>query len=396
MNKIRFIELLNDRIEEAKRNISDIQKLEKIPIRSYPKVFYSYPSEQIESAKNSLRKWQQVTQDILHNYYGTDGHENVQRFIKTIVKNKVGIDIKNELSAEYKSAIAVLEGIIESDKLLEYDMSTENVTACDKPKKIFISHSSMDAEFAEALVNMLHAIGVQYNEIFCSSVPGCWVEEGQDFIQTIKKHFQDYELYMLYIHSPRFYNSHVCLNEMGAAWIAQSDYSSFLTSDMSYEQMDAVVRNTEIAIKVDTNDANFRLNDWQNRLLRWLNKPAVETNVWEYHRGIFLNTVKNIHYNQKKTSEIQLSEYDEERLKKWIDSGDNSLFQVWYAEGSATFGLGAKNQYTVKGGREIAEWEAFFKRLLSLKFVEIVGYKNGHPYYKLTEAAYRYFDKKTE
>lgn len=94
---------------------------------------------------------------------------------------------------------------------------------------------------------------------------------------------------------------------------------------------------------------------------------------------------------KKKTIEVQLSKDEEERLKKWVDSGDNMLSQAWYAEGNVTFGLGAKNQYTVKGGREIAEWEAFFKHLLTLGLVEIVGYKKEHPDYKLTVAAYNYF-----
>ena len=386
---MQIAELIELKVSEGKDILIELDEMRKA--RGAAINVNYYVNEDVEKCRKHINKWQMTSKDILISKFG-ETHRYVSSFEKTVSNKDKGFDYKKEFLYEVNRGLSVLESVRESLNLgLNTSVAVEK-TEENKPKKIFISHSTADAEFAEALVNMLHAIGVQYNEIFCSSVPGCWVEEGQDFIQTIKKHFQDYELYMLYIHSPRFYNSHVCLNEMGAAWIAQSDYSSFLTSDMSYEQMDAVVRNTEIAIKVDTNDANFRLNDWLNRLLRWLNKPAVETNVWEYHRGIFLNTVKNIHYNQKKTSEEQLSEYDKERLKKWVDSGDNTLFQAWYAEGSATFGLGAKNQYTVKGGREIAEWVGFFKRLLSLGLVEFVGHKKGHPDYKLTEAAYIYFD----
>lgn len=265
-----------------------------------------------------------------------------------------------------------------------------------KPKKIFISHSHDDAEFAKALVNLLVLMGFEAKkEIFCSSVPDCWVEDGEDFIDVIKKHFDEYELYVIYIHSPRFYSSHISLNEMGAAWALQSDHSSFLTSDMDYKNMDGVIDDQEISIKVNADEAPSRLNDWKQRILEWFDKPDVDTNIWERRRNKFIEETKAIVYADPKQETTKLSDADAEKLKVWVYADDNELFQAWYSSDSAVFGLGAKNQYTVDTARDIAEWLGFFKRMHEQGFIEKVGYtkEGNHPKYQLTEKAYQYFDK---
>lgn len=43
----------------------------------------------------------------------------------------------------------------------------------NKPHKLFISHSSKDAEYMKAFVDLLVTIGVHKNQITCTSVPQC-------------------------------------------------------------------------------------------------------------------------------------------------------------------------------------------------------------------------------
>lgn len=216
-----------------------------------------------------------------------------------------------------------------------------------------------------------------------------------NFLDAIKTHFIQYDLFVIFIHSPRFYESHISLNEMGAAWALQQEYSSFLTKDMTFAQMDGVVTNQEIAVKVDSSEAKPRMNDWKDRVLAWLAKSQINATIWERNRDAFLQSVNVISYEaQQQQGKVQLTNTDEERLRTWVDSGDNSMFQVWYSGNTAVFGLGASNQYQVESGREMAEWQGFFKRLLALGLIEQIGYtQNGkHPEYRLTENAYKYFD----
>ena len=43
----------------------------------------------------------------------------------------------------------------------------------NKPHKLFISHSSKDAEYMKAFVDLLVTIGVHKDQITCTSVPQC-------------------------------------------------------------------------------------------------------------------------------------------------------------------------------------------------------------------------------
>lgn len=90
-------------------------------------------------------------------------------------------------------------GNYDTEDMLEYKEFTKDVTrmffnkygmavkeqkkspVIEKSKKIFISHSSDDKEFAKALVNLLMLMGFVRDEIYCSSVPGVWITDGKDF-----------------------------------------------------------------------------------------------------------------------------------------------------------------------------------------------------------------------
>lgn len=48
----------------------------------------------------------------------------------------------------------------------------------NKPHKLFISHSSKDAEYMKAFVDLLVTIGVHKDQITCTSVPQCNIPVG--------------------------------------------------------------------------------------------------------------------------------------------------------------------------------------------------------------------------
>ena len=365
-----------------------------------------YDENAFETFKQAKKKWENVTKEILQQAFDIPKNNYFEEFSKAgyiaIVTGREDwvIEYKKEVSQK----IAALESLIEQLPYIpcaQIEMASVPASKA-KAKKIFVSHSSKDADFAKALVKLLLLMGFQPNEVFCSSVQGCWVDNGGDFFKVIRKHFDEYELFVIFIHSPRFYESHVSLNEMGAAWVLQSEYCSFLTADMSFKQIDAVVPSSEVAVKVNGDEPKSRMNDWKNRILSWFKKKEMVESLWEMYRDDFLEKANQIVYPSNTSQSTSkpivhnvLSDEDEKRLKEWVDSNDNELYQVWYTGGSAVFGLGAMNQYEVKSGKEMAEWQSFFKRLLAIGLIEAVGYtSNGnHPEYQLTEKAYKYFEQ---
>lgn len=130
-----------------------------------------------------------------------------------------------------------------------------------RPPKIFISHKSEDVGFVNALVNLLRLyIGSDEDKIFCSSVPNYKIGLGKDIYPEIKAQFEKHDVFMIIIHSPRYYQSSVCLNEMGAAWIQSTECCSFLTSDCDFNDLRGVIDKNYISIKVNA-DACERPNE---------------------------------------------------------------------------------------------------------------------------------------
>lgn len=98
---------------------------------------------------------------------------------------------------------------------------------------------------------MMLKLGVKDECIFCSSYQGFGVPYGKNIFDYIK---EQYDLLVLFIHSPRYYESHVSLNEMGAAWVLRSEHRSFLTKDCEFNQLDGVINSDEAAFRAGQED----------------------------------------------------------------------------------------------------------------------------------------------
>jgi len=100
-----------------------------------------------------------------------------------------------------------------------------------KKSKVFISHATRDKAFVEKIVELLEFMGLNEKQIFCSSMPGYDVPVGADFLDYIKEQYEEYELFVIFVHSPNYYHSTVSLNEMGAAWVLRQRAVSFCFRD---------------------------------------------------------------------------------------------------------------------------------------------------------------------
>lgn len=170
-----------------------------------------------------------------------------------------------------------------------------------RPPKIFISHKSEDKPFVDALVDLLrHYIGSEPNKIFCSSIPNYKIDLGKEIYDQIAAQFADNDVFTIIVHSPRYYQSSVCLNEMGASWILNTDCCSILTSDCEINELNGVIDKRFISIKVNNEDAKDRMNDFLYEVMDFFELPKPEFKAfsqWEKDRDKFLGIVNSIKYN---------------------------------------------------------------------------------------------------
>ncbi|USL39607.1 toll/interleukin-1 receptor domain-containing protein [Priestia megaterium] len=184
-------------------------------------------------------------------------------------------------------------------------------------KKIFISHSEKDVEVVECLIDLLEGIGIKSTNIFCTSLEGYGVPLGADFLRTIKDELNGDTL-VLFILTENFYNSSICMCEMGAAWIKANECVPILVPPLDFPDMRGVIPHTTHGIKIN-NASN--INTLKSTLIKSLRIDELDTTIWERKRKKYLKEIEQIINDKEKqlsldieneeTIALELQEYEE-------------------------------------------------------------------------------------
>ena len=279
-------------------------------------LFY-VPEDELDDFQNKFELWKSYVSELLRTQFGKDDqfYYEWNSNVGTYISKKE--PILPQFKKKVNKGLSLLESFQqrldfhfyndESKKELNHDNMT-------KPPKVFISHKKEDKAYADALVNMINFIvGADGDKIFCSSVQGYGIRQSRDIMDELKAQFENYEIFMIIIHSPRYYQSAVCLNEMGASWVMGSQFSSFLTTDCKTEHMRGVINKEKIFI--DPNDdpdmLETHLNEFKNDLSAFFSKAPIDENKWANARKRFVNEISSLTYAP-------------------VTKADVDLFETWY------------------------------------------------------------------
>lgn len=128
--------------------------------------------------------------------------------------------------------------------------------------KIFISHSSDNAPYGNALIELLRGLGIRENEVIFSSNIAYGIPLGENIFNWLKKQIIE-KPYVIYLLSPSYYSSIACLNEMGAAWIVENDHTIIFTTDFA-------INSPEFqGGALDPREMGFYIND-EERLISFI------------------------------------------------------------------------------------------------------------------------------
>lgn len=67
---------------------------------------------------------------------------------------------------------------------------------------------------------------------------------------------------------------------------------------MDFTDLKGVINGSTIGIKVDADDATFKLNDLYKKLQDMFNLTPLDSNLWERKRNAFLKLVNAIEYKE--------------------------------------------------------------------------------------------------
>lgn len=257
----------------------------------------AYENEDVQSCRKLINIWQLTTQDVLASIYGKD-EDHVKTFQSTITAKDLGFNFKSEFQTEINKGLSVLEASLESLNMgLEISFNKDQNKR--KSTKIFISHKTEDKPFVDELIKLLEFIvGANTKRIFCSSVGGYDIKPGKEILSELKRQFDEYEILFLIVHSPRYYTSPICLNEMGAAWVLGSKFFSFLTPDCSFSVLKGAIDSKYMSIKVNDPQETVvsKLNAFKDYLLDVfdVDKEGFNGTKWETVRNDFILCTSSI------------------------------------------------------------------------------------------------------
>lgn len=172
-----------------------------------------------------------------------------------------------------------------------------------KIQKVFVSHSSKDKVIVGEIIELLETIGVKGENIFCSSFEGYGISLGEDFLVRLKSELTN-DVLVIFVLSQNFYESVICLCEMGATWIKTNEHIPILIPPFNYDNIKGVIQNIQ-GLKINE---PHKLNMLKEKLELAFNLTPINNSRWESKRDKILErinkTLRIPNSNKKADSEI--------------------------------------------------------------------------------------------
>lgn len=246
-----------------------------------------------------------------------------------------------------------------------------------KKPLIFISHSSKNKDQVAKIADLLRSINLSpRRDIFCSSLPGYGIPNGVNIFDFLRERFLNYDLHIIFVHSPEYYESPVSLNEMGAAWVLRANATSLLLPDFDFSEMKGVIGSDCIAIKLDgdRSEVKDRLNQLRRELESEFDISDNEDIIWEEARDKFISEINGDVSAQNENisaAPALITEEMKQLLKKVAAAPGGQILITSDLESGTYIQIGSEvvaKEYPDR--REYAVWEEALNACLQAKYIE--------------------------
>jgi hypothetical protein len=215
--------------------------------------------EENNAISAAFTAWKDFTARTLGQLYGESSFEatkfNVLRFapragLKVVPNTPDHHERKRKaFRRDIHIAIEALKSYLAdaTDEMNTVEQTTASTPLQTTPvaaKRLFISHASKDAPIVEELLDILGLLGLGSEHIFCSSVAGYGIPLGENFYERLKTELTS-DVLVLFMLSANFFQSPVCLCEMGAAWVLTKKHVPILIPPTDFSEMKGVIPATQ-------------------------------------------------------------------------------------------------------------------------------------------------------
>lgn len=295
INNKKELELIRNILIDLLKKITEFY--ESLSTISILNINLDYPPEEASISAQS-REWIIFKDECL------DFIEQVKKYVDTTELEKI-IEIRTP--KKYEINITEIERQLQKIKrqLEQLDLEEKihmgekayieekiDSNKDNKKRKLFISHSNDDLKYVKYFVELLEDIGLGEDDLFCSSLREYGVPLNEDIYEYLKRQFKNNDLIVIFMLSNNYYSSVACLNEMGAAWILQSDYYSILLPGFDFNKIKGAINPNRISIKLDNEELSPFLNDLKCDLCSKFS-IKINDNKWERVRNTFIDKIRS-------------------------------------------------------------------------------------------------------
>lgn len=212
MDPFKQLEMEYDFIESAIRSYSDSSAASKI-LPSLKQGMEHKDKDVIEYCLSVISDWYTDTiPEMKENPYVDNWNEHYRAY---------------DLVQELGNRMVDYQFIEESGR----DQVAKSLTT--RKPMIFLSHCSLDKAFGDVIVSFLRALGVPNDCIVYTSHPLHKIPVGANIYDYLRCHINN-NVHMVILWSNAYLDSPACMNEMGAGWVVQCDYTNMYVPDFSF------------------------------------------------------------------------------------------------------------------------------------------------------------------
>ena len=376
---------MKDRFAELVDKASEIEQLfHTVHFDPVPGLCFPEKSEQIHDV-TQFKTWLEELKFELQDIVDRTGDTFAVSALEATNSGFNGWNDKNEFENLKNKVNVMMKNV---DKY--YRSEEKAVKQTEKIPKIFISHSSKDIRYVECIVALLDDMGLDQDNVFCSSLPGYGIPLDRNVFGYLREQFQLFDLHVIIVHSHNYYRSAVSLNEMGAAWVLKKHCTSFLLPGFEFGEMSGVVNSDNIAIKLDQSEDEVKdkVNQLYAMLIDEFGLKRKADIVWEKKRDTFISSVESISISEPQVEESLSGEAIKMLSIASQDEQGCIIKSITFL--GTTIQAGETTMNTNSTQRESSKWLAALEELVDSEYIKQID-KKGE-LYQITDAGYRFID----
>jgi hypothetical protein len=192
-----------------------------------------------------VSKARSVEAEDIRNIHWHKGRDNLINLLKSI-KNEIELYTHDEI-----------------DDNLDINSKTDNEPI------IFLSHCSKDKLYGDALEKFITGLGVKSEQLIYTSHSLHKIPLDANIYDYLRKNINK-KVFMIFLWSEKYLDSPACLNEMGAAWVIQSDYTNIFTPNFDFGNPkfhECVIDNRKMGIVIGNKHCKTSMIELKNKVI---------------------------------------------------------------------------------------------------------------------------------